>query len=143
MSVSNDRGAYADCFELFDQALASERGVQRIFSSQSEARMFQGRACRARQLDRGLNRKLYFDQPEHPLYNRSEYAAITVRVAYDNNRSVWLCRFERVDINNMEVEEIPPSEDESVGRGPTFDLANLLLPSPGPPADRRDDEGSD
>ena len=115
MSLPFDRQAYMDCFSLFDRALASKKGVQRLFQAKDEAYAFRSRLNRARTLDAKINRKMYADQPDHPSYGTSEYYQVTVKVVEDRERGLWLCRLEKNEIPLMEIEEIEPqSEDEEI-----------------------------
>jgi hypothetical protein len=106
MPLPLDRAHYADCFDIYDKALASKKGVQRIFKDEEGANQFRQRLHKARALDRELNRRVYSAQTDHPLYGSSQYSIIVVRVVFDEDRDLWLCRLEKNEIPEGEVEEI-------------------------------------
>jgi len=112
MAVSIDRAAYATEYEIFDRALASERGI--LVYRESEAKCFdlRFRLNKARQLDRELNRRIYRDDPLHPMYGRSEYSAIVIRIEYNVAGDRWYCRLEKAIIEDVEIEDIPPPGTE-------------------------------
>lgn len=113
MAMSGDRGAYADCYELFDQALEKERGLQILCISEDKAKELQLRFNYARRLDRELNRAIYASDPNHPKYNRSEYAALMFRVVFDHDRGIWLLKLQKLALlSDMEIEDIPAPEEE-------------------------------
>lgn len=121
MGVSLDRKNYEDCYDLFDRALASDWGVQRIFETQSEAFSYRSRLNKARQLDRELNKRIHADNPDHPEYGQSYYSAIIIRIRYDDDRDRWLCRLEKLTAHESLIEEIPPpvgmEQVEEIGEG--------------------------
>jgi hypothetical protein len=101
--------AYADCYELLDRAMESERGIQRLFVDKGEAMNYRMRLQKARDEDRKQSRLVY--QPGDPLYNTTEYAALTVRMpSLDHERQRWVVRIEKRLVGEMEIEEIPPPE---------------------------------
>ena len=106
MPLPLDRAHYADCYDIYDKALASKKGVQRIFKDEEGANQFRQRLHKARLLDRELNRRVYSAQPDHPLWGSSQYSVIVCRVVYVEERDVWLCRLEKNEISEMEIEEI-------------------------------------
>jgi hypothetical protein len=114
MSASNDFPAYADCYEFFERAMASERGVRVHFDSVAEAKAYRFRMNTARQLDRGRNRRIYATDPNHPAYGRSEYAAIIIVITYDEERDIWLMELRKATaaILDLQVEDIPGPEHE-------------------------------
>jgi hypothetical protein len=107
-----DRAAYATEFEIFDQALASERGMQVPKKTEAEAYKLRERLNSARALDRELNRRIFRENPDDPRYGSSEYAALVIKIVEDVQRGRWLCRLEKGKIEEMEIEEIPPPEEE-------------------------------
>ena len=114
MPLPFNRSAFGDCFALFDQAVASPRGVQRLFDDPGAAAAFRMRLYQARALDRKNNRLIYSAQPDHPMYGVSEFEQITIRIIEDPSRGKWLCRLEKVDYASMEVEELAASEGPQV-----------------------------
>lgn len=110
-----DRGAYTLEFSILDRALISDRGIQVGFSTCGEAYKFRERVNKARALDRELNRRIYRDEPDHPMYGRTEYGILITRIVHDPERGRWLCRIEKTDIEEMDIEDIPPPEIEEEG----------------------------
>jgi hypothetical protein len=106
MPLPLDKAHYSDCYDILDRALASKRGVQRTFQEKSAAEEFRRRIHKARALDRELNRRVYAEQKDHPLWGSSEYSKIICRITYDEDRDIWLCKLEKNEIPPMEIEEI-------------------------------------
>jgi len=110
MVTSMSRLAYQAEYDLLDQAIESERGVQRLFHGEEEGRgnamNFRVRLHTARDVDRRENRKLY--PPEDPMHGQTLYAQITVRNPYwDKNKKVWVLQLVKNQIQSMVIEEIP------------------------------------
>lgn len=109
------RLAYAVEYELLDQAVESERGVQRIFpgaGARGDAMNFRVRLHKARDYDRRENKKIY--PPDDPMHGQTLYAQLTVRAPYwDDEREVWVLKIERNIAGEMIVEDIPPAESHA------------------------------
>jgi hypothetical protein len=111
MTTPISRLAYNAEYDLLDQALESERGVQRIFKGWEEGRgaamYFRTRLHSARELDRKDNRSIY--SLGDPMYGQTLYAQLTVRAPYyDKDRDAWVLKIEKNSTQEMVVEEIPP-----------------------------------
>lgn len=106
MSLSSNRAAYADCFALLEQALASPRGIIVKCVSFSEAHYLRNRLNRARQVDCEANKRAY--QPGDFLYNNSEFYALVTKVV--GNEGIWQVRIEKPKVSPMAIEEIPEEE---------------------------------
>lgn len=82
MTSSNSRGAYADCFELFDRALDSPKGIRVAIGTGPDAvgpaTHLRQRLNKARVLDRDAMRRIY----EHtdPKHGVSPYDTLVVRI---------------------------------------------------------------
>lgn len=134
MTLSSNRGAYQDCFILFEKALASPRGVQKVCPSSGEAHMLRLRLNKARALD------------AQTWGGTSEFYSIMIRVEYEEARRVWLCKLEKKQFFDTEVEEIP-GEALPLAKPPweerkdddTFELPESVLDEspPGVSRDRR------
>jgi hypothetical protein len=109
---SNSRTAYSDCFDLYDRALGTDRGVRYICEFENQAVHFRSRMNKARELDRKINREIYHDQTDHPLFGRSEYDIFTVKVRRDFERDKWMVLVERLVLSETRIEEIPSDEIE-------------------------------
>ena len=130
MPLPLDRKAYADCFEIFDRALASKKGIRVFRESEAAAYYLRNRLNRARSLDAELNRRVYHAQPDHPLYGSSEYYKVIVLAEYDITRDRWVCVLMRNSFAEADIEEIEPWGDRDVIINPDhihpneeFDLA--------------------
>lgn len=101
---------YEDCFELFDRALESPRGVFRYFTDRDEAFVYRNRLNKARTWDRSQNRSLY--KPGDALYNKTVYTQITVREPYwSEEKQRWVLALIKNSPSAMDVEEIPEAAE--------------------------------
>ncbi len=78
MPISNSRLSYQDCYKVMDQALEDDIGARCQLPDHDAAVFFRMRMHQARQIDRKDNKVLY--EPDHPLYGRSTYDRLTVRI---------------------------------------------------------------
>jgi len=106
MPLPLDKAHYADCYEIFDRAMASTRGVQRKFQDKESANIFRQRLHKARALDRELSRRVYQATTDHPLWGSSQYSVIVCRLIYDEKRDIWLCRLEKNEIDPSDIEDL-------------------------------------
>lgn len=104
MAISGDRAAYATEYALLDRALESERGVQVVCKSPAKAKELQFRLNRARQLHRELNRRANIEVDPS-----TDYSVIVIRTpVWDHLTDRWLCKLEKLRIEDLTVEDIPP-----------------------------------
>lgn len=101
MPTSSSRFSYSDCLEIFDRALASERGVRLRFPDKGAARQYRMRLNKARSLHREDNAETY--DAEHPLHGRSEYDIFIIKVK--QNGEGWEVLLEKNDVN-MVIEDL-------------------------------------
>ena len=78
MPFADNVTSYPDCGALFDQALASAKGLRIKFDTPGEAVFQAGRFNAFRVRHRRQNARIY--PAEHPLHKASEYDGIMVRV---------------------------------------------------------------
>ena len=78
MTFSTSIKSYADCFDLFDQALASPLGIRNHCDDYGVANQLRGRLHYARNLLRKESRRLY--EPENPDYDKWAYDPLLVRI---------------------------------------------------------------
>lgn len=78
MPFADNVTSYPDCGALFDQALASTKGIKVTFDTSGEAVFQAGRFNAFRVRHRRQNARIY--PAEHPLHKASEYDGIMVRV---------------------------------------------------------------
>jgi len=90
--------SYPDVQKLFDQALASERGLQLTFETEGEATFQAGRFNAYRVRHRRENAKIY--PADHILHGKSEYDGLMVQ------RRGLVVLIKKLDINQFNVEEL-------------------------------------
>jgi hypothetical protein len=103
MVVSTSRLAYSDCFDLMEKAIADEKGIQIKFARYEDAHHFRLRLHASRKIDRNDNKVLYGE--DHPMYGRSVYDQLTMRIRKLGDDSAWL-RLERIDAREFEIESL-------------------------------------
>lgn len=78
MSITKARAAYDDCFEVLDQALASENGTRVQLETPMKANAFRARLHYARKLDRDASKtRVASDSPD---YGLSDYDGLVVTI---------------------------------------------------------------
>jgi hypothetical protein len=77
MPLSNSILSYADCKDLCDRALASERGIKFQAKDSKAANRYMQRLNQHRRLDRNNNRRVFTE--DDPLYGRSAYDNLEFR----------------------------------------------------------------
>jgi len=102
MPSSNSRTAYEDCFDLWNRALDSPRGIQVLISDFGAARHLRTRLHYARSLDRAQSREVY--EVEDPQYGTSPFDPLVVRFREHDGRC-WV-RIEHRTVNLADVQEI-------------------------------------
>lgn len=114
MSLPTSRLSYKDCFDLYDKALESERGVRVRMPDPNYANFFRMRMHKARSIVRDENRLIY--ELGQPLHGCSEYDPLVLKIRIEEGGDCWLY-LEKVDAIVMEVEPIedvpalPPPEE--------------------------------
>ena len=103
MVVSTSRLAYSDCFDLMEKAIADQKGIQIKFAKYEDAHHFRLRLHSSRRIDRNDNKVLYGE--DHPMYGRSVYDQLTMRIRKLGDDSAWL-RLERIDAREFEIESL-------------------------------------
>jgi hypothetical protein len=119
MTFSASRLAFADCFKLFDDAVASDKGIKFRIKNRRQAYHYRNRLNHARRLDRRDNYSTFTD-PDHPLHGRSIYDGLTVVILFDGS---WWLMIEKVESREFEIQpltgdEINVSEPELYNGGP-------------------------
>jgi hypothetical protein len=79
MPISQSILSYPDVKEVFERALASQRGVRVALKDLKTAKYFSRRCNQFRSLDRKENLKLYIE-PAHSLHGRSIFDTLQVLV---------------------------------------------------------------
>lgn len=87
MPASNSKGAYSDCFELFDRAL--EKGRIRVgYPTKGEAHQLLSRLQYCRVLDREESQRIY--EADHPQWGTSAYDSLIVRIPREEEGKWWV-----------------------------------------------------
>ena len=106
MPTSTSRLSYSDCFDYFDQALSDPLGLALGFEYSGDARQFRLRMNAARALDREENALAYATNPDHPLFGRSMYDELQLKL-----RQAFGKTYVVIERNGVRVlEAIPLSE---------------------------------
>lgn len=114
MPTSTSRLSYLDCFDYFEQALADPRGLVIAFTEIGDARQFRLRMNAARKIDREENAEAYMDQQDHPLFGRSQYDGMQIKLRQGKDRIFLI--IEKVETTILEV--LPLSEAEAIEMKP-------------------------
>lgn len=101
MASSTSRLSYSDCYDLFDKALAADKGIRFPVLDKGSANHFRVRLNTARALNRRDNYASYTE--DHPLWGRSEYDSLSVLVRdIDGQFYIYLTKIPQVDSLNVE-----------------------------------------
>ena len=101
MTIPNNRSAYEDLYNLFEQALASPKGIVVSFADNGIATHMRMRMNTARAIDRNENKSIY---PEgHPMHGKSAYDGLVFRFSRIRDDTLVL---EKVEATVYDVEEL-------------------------------------
>ena len=109
MTNPTSRIAYTQFFSVFDQALASPKGVRLAFTRRAEATFYVARLHAARDIDRRTNKEIY--EPGHPLHGCSGYDILICRQPRLADDGKWWVYVERNDHIKPFIEDIPEVDD--------------------------------
>lgn len=132
MTTSTSRLAFTDCFELFEKALAADKGIRIKFPDRGSAWYFRLRLQSARRVDRQANTETY--NPDHKMYGRSVYDTITCRLEVEAGQQ-WL-NLEKIDAREFEIEELgklKPETEAEEAELPAIEHVNNFAPPQGEP----------
>ena len=103
MSASTSRLSYADAEAIFDAAMADDKGIRIPFSDNGQAMHLKMRLHKFRQIDREDNARTF--ERGHPLYGRSNYDVIRVRVIVLDH--IWYVYLEPLnDVGKLKIERL-------------------------------------
>jgi hypothetical protein len=103
MSASTSRLSYGDAESVLDSALEDDKGIRIPFQDKGSAMSFRLRLHKFRQIDRDDNARTF--EKGHPLYGRSTYDVIRVRVV--NLDDVWYLYIEPInDAGKLRIERL-------------------------------------
>ena len=137
MTFSTSRLAFDDCFRLFDQALASAKGIKFRVKNRRQAYHYRNRLNHARRLDRRDNLETFID-PTHPMHGRSIYDGLSVVIQFDGG---WWLMVEKVESREFNIEPITGDENDTeepelhnggAGQAPREEEAGGRPPAPPP-----------
>jgi hypothetical protein len=115
--TSTSRWAYLDCYDIYDRALDTPRGVRVGFDTEGHAKHFRVRLHTARKLEREQNMRIH--PADHPEYGVSEYDKLSTQLVQASGKW-WIY----IQLNKPGLVEDIPEEEE----GRTIqDLVNEAL----------------
>ena len=88
MTLSNSKAAYSDCYELFDRALATTKGIRTSAATKGKARHIYTRLQSARTILRRESMDIY--QQGDPTYGTSPYDSLIVRAPILQDGEWWV-----------------------------------------------------
>lgn len=103
MALSNQIGAYEDCFDVFERALTAPSGVRVQFPTRSAAHTFGLRMQQGRALQRKESMRLH--KRDEPGYNKSSYDVLVVRQPREDEDGLWWVYVERQPVP-LAIEEL-------------------------------------
>ena len=104
MPSSTNLGAYTDCVEIFDRAVASRQGIRIPVSTPGDGRLMVLRLQQARSLVREKSKEIYSD-PADPAYGTSPYDPLIVRMPREIEGRWWVYIEPRL-ANADDIEEL-------------------------------------
>ena len=104
MSFSKSMFAFDDVKPTLDRALEAEKGIKVVCNNYGHAIITRSRFHYYRQMDREQNAKNY--PPEHPLWNRSVYDKLILRVPKKGAPDAHCLYVEKRRAEDFQVEEI-------------------------------------
>lgn len=109
MTAPTTRLSYGDAYEALDLAKDDAKGVRLKQKDYASACTFRSRIHYARQIDRKDN--LECCDPGDPLYGRSAYDTLVVRIKQDTEGAWWVY-IEHASIASMIVESLSKIEED-------------------------------
>jgi hypothetical protein len=118
MPTSLSRLSYSDCFDFFTEALADPKGICVSFAYDGDAYQLRTRLHTARVIDRKENAEIY--PPNHPLFGRSEYDSLMVRLVKeeDGSAKVFIQPRDRSGVTVIRLSEVDEEAFQSEGSRP-------------------------
>jgi hypothetical protein len=104
MPSSTNLGAYTDCVEIFDRAVASRQGIRIPVSTPGDGRLMVLRLQQARSLVREKSKEIYPD-PTNPNWGTSPYDPLIVRMPRKIEDRWWVYIEPRL-ANTDDIEEL-------------------------------------
>lgn len=105
MTAPTTRLSYGDAYDALERAKEDEKGIRLRFDDYAAAATFRSRVHNARQVDRRDNAEIYDEDRGNPLYGRSVYDSLIVRIRQDT-AGAWWVYIEHTSIEKMVVESL-------------------------------------
>lgn len=102
MPTSTSRLSYQDCYDIFNAALANERGIRFEVPDFGAGNQLRVRLHYARSIDRKENREAY--ATDHKLYGRSIYDPLVVRLRNEDRK--WWIIIEKFSIDSLNIQPL-------------------------------------
>lgn len=103
MGMSKQRGSYADCAKLLQDALNTSKGLKVRCEDKGAAVQLRTRLNVMRRMDRLDNKRTY--PPEHPLYGNSAYDVLAILLE-EVDGGWWYVRIEKLSERSFETTPI-------------------------------------
>lgn len=104
MSYNKSILAFDDVREVFEQALASPKGIRITCENRAAATILRSRFNYYRKMDRSENGRTY--PTEHPMWNKSSYDKLVLRIPAKGSPEERVLFIEPRSASNLTVEEI-------------------------------------
>ena len=104
MSYNKSPLAFEDIQEAFEKALSAPKGIKIPCPSRGAAINLRSRFNYLRKIDRGRSRETY--PPEHPMYDRSPYDRLVLRIPGRHEPDSTVLYIEPRSVENFHIEEI-------------------------------------
>ena len=105
MALSDQTSAYSDCYDFFDRAIRSGRGIRILVPSEKDASFLRFRLNQSRVLQRRESTRVY--QRTDPQYGKCEFDKfrVTTRPPADGETGFWVY-IEEWSAETLDVEEL-------------------------------------
>lgn len=110
MTASTSLLAYQDCTEYMDRALEEPKGIRIQVKDEDAAIHLRSRMHYGRKLHRQENARVYADQRDHPMYGKSPYDALVIKIKRLSEG--WYLYLERTDLATLKVESLEQVPDQ-------------------------------
>ncbi len=110
MTAPTTRLSYGDAYDALDRAKDDPKGIRVKFEDFAGAATFRSRLHYARQVDRKDNLQIYEEDQGNPLYGRSVYDTLVVRIKPDTEGCSWVY-IEHASIGDRVVESLSEMDD--------------------------------
>lgn len=110
MTAPTTRLSYGDAYEALDLAKDDAKGIRLKQKDYAAACTFRSRIHYARQIDRRDNLEIY--EPSDPLYGRSVYDTLVVRIKQDTEEAWWVY-IEHATLKHVVIESLSEGEADA------------------------------